>query len=52
MIAEIKALRFFFADYLLRNCSDKQLEDILNLSREMETLRKSQHEKAAKQSRN
>jgi hypothetical protein len=42
VIAEIKSLKFFFADYLLQNCSDKQLEEILSLSREMEKLRASE----------
>lgn len=41
MIAEIKSLKFFFADYLLQNCSDQQLKEILSLSREMEKFRAS-----------
>jgi hypothetical protein len=45
MIAEIKSLKFFFADYLLQNCSDQQLEEILALSREMEKLRASESKK-------
>jgi hypothetical protein len=45
MIAEIKSLKFFFADYLLQNCSDKQLEEILEMSRDLEKLRKTKYPK-------